>query len=112
MTDPVAMNDIFAAALAGAMVIIFGALYALLFAYSKTQNRPRLLAWAYVSYFILFASTLMLARLLNLDGWWQIVVGVMVVGYLLAPHAIWHLCVGTHQGEDAADTTITTKANR
>jgi hypothetical protein len=23
----------------------------------------------------------------------------MLVGYLVAPHAIWHLCVGTHAEE-------------
>lgn len=107
MIEPVAMKDLLGAALAGAMVIVFGGAYALLFAYSKTQNIPRLMTAAYVSYFFLFVSTLMLTLFLNLEGYWRIVVAVMVVGYLLAPHAIWHLCVGTHQEADAGDSAIT-----
>ena len=96
MVNPVAIENIFAAALSGAMVIVFGGLYALFFAFARIRNSPRLRMGAYISYALLFASTLFLARYLNLDGMWRWVVLVMVVGYLLAPHAIWHLCVGTH----------------
>jgi len=27
----------------------------------------------------------------------------MLLGYLLAPHAIWHLCVGTHAQAHAGE---------
>lgn len=96
MVDPVAMDHILFAGLAGALVIIFGGLYALLFAFGKIRKARRLMIGAYVSYLCLFVSTLALAKFLNLDGTWQLVVLVMVVGYLLAPQAIWHLCVATH----------------
>ncbi|MGI9265846.1 MAG: hypothetical protein ACR2QU_13040 [Gammaproteobacteria bacterium] len=108
MVDPVAIENIFAAALAGAMVIIFGGLYALLFAFAKIRNSSRLRSGAYVSYALLFASTLLLARYLNLDGWWRWIVLVMVVGYLLAPHAIWYLCVGTHREGTPQEPAVTT----
>jgi hypothetical protein len=44
-------------------------------------------------------ATLSLARALDLGGAWRAVVIVMLVGYLLAPHAIWHLSVATHGAE-------------
>ena len=108
MLDPVAIENIFAAALAGAMVIILGGLYALLFAFAKIRNSSRLQTGAYISYALLFASTLFLARYLNLDGWWRWIILVMVVGYLLAPHAIWHLCVGTHPKGTPRESAVTT----
>ncbi len=108
MVDPVAIENIFAAALSGAMVIIFGGLYAFLFAFSKIRNSLRLKIGAYFCYALLFASTLFLARYLNLDGMWRWVVLVMVVGYLLAPQAIWHLCVGTHEKGAPAGSAVTT----
>ena len=98
--EPVLAQHILIAAMAGAMVILFGAFYALAFAWSKTHGKPRLLVWAYLAYALLVASSLVLARALNLDGLWQWVIGVMLSGYLLAPHAIWHLCVGTHAEGD------------
>jgi hypothetical protein len=30
---------------------------------------------------------------------WTAIVGLMLLGYLVAPHAIWQLCVGTHAEE-------------
>jgi len=94
--EPVASQDLLIAAMAGAMVVMFGAIYAMLFAWSRIHSKPRLLIGAYVVYALLFAATLVLVRTLNLSGLWQLVAAVMVVGYLLAPQAIWHLCVGTH----------------
>jgi hypothetical protein len=39
---------------------------------------------------------------------WRWVVLVMVVGYLLAPQAIWHLCVGTHETGAPDGSAVTT----
>jgi hypothetical protein len=38
--------------------------------------------------------TLALAANLFNNTFWTVIVVLMLVGYLLAPHAIWHLCVG------------------
>jgi hypothetical protein len=47
---------------------------------------------------------LILARALNLTGLWQIVTATLLLGYLLAPRAIWRLSVGTHGILDQDDS--------
>jgi len=98
MIEPVALQDFFLTFFSAAMVILTGALYALLFAYARVRQRPRLMPLAYLAYLGLVASVLVLAMVANLfaTGFWTFIVVLMLIGYLLAPHAIWHLCVGTH----------------
>ncbi|MGB5211629.1 MAG: hypothetical protein WBP60_14005 [Gammaproteobacteria bacterium] len=103
MIEPVAVNDIMAAAIAGALIILFGAAYALLFAVSRLRGQGRLMIVAYLAYGLLAFCVLVLARTLNLEGLWQSVTAVMLVGYLVAPRLIWNLCVGTHPPHAAAD---------
>lgn len=104
MIEPVALKDFFITFFSAAMVIMTGGLYALLFAYSRLKRRPRLMPLAYAAYLGLFVSVLALAVAANLfhSAFWTVIVLLMLVGYLLAPHAIWHLCVGTHAHEDEA----------
>jgi len=101
MIEPVALKDFFLTFFSAAMVILSGALYALLFAYARVRQRPRLMPLAYLAYLGLVVSVLVLAMVTNLfaTGFWTFVVVLMLVGYLLAPHGIWHLCVGTHAHE-------------
>lgn len=101
MIEPVALKDFFLTFFSAAMVIMTGALYALLFAYARVKHRPRLMPLAYLAYLGLFASVMALAFAANLfsSGFWFFIVLLMLIGYLLAPHAIWHLCVGTHAHE-------------
>ena len=103
MIEPVAPNDFLLTFLSTATVILFGALYALLFAYARVRQRPRLMPLAYFAYLGLVASVLVLAKVANLlaSGFWTVVVVLMLIGYLLAPHGIWHLCVATHAHERA-----------
>lgn len=98
MIEPVALANFFTVFFSAAMVIMSGALYALLFAYSRVKNAPRLMPLAYGAYLGLFISVMVLANAANLfnNTFWTVIVGLMLIGYLLAPHAIWHLCVGTH----------------
>lgn len=107
MLEPVALKDFFITFFSAAMVIMSGGLYALLFAYARLRCRPRFMGLAYASYAVLVVSVLTLATVANLfnSTFWITIVALMLVGYLLAPHAIWHLCVGTHPPEagDAAD---------
>jgi hypothetical protein len=101
MIEPVALANFFTVFFSAAMVIMTGAMYALLFAYSRVKGMPRLMPAAYLAYAGLAVSVLVLARAANLfnDRFWTVIVGLMLLGYLIAPHAIWHLCVGTHAGE-------------
>lgn len=106
MIEPVALGNFFTVFFSAAMVIMTGALYALLFAYSRVKNAPRLMPVAYSAYLGLFVSVMVLANAANLfnNTFWTVIVGLMLVGYLLAPHAIWYLCVGTHaEGHADAD---------
>lgn len=98
MIEPVKMADFFATFFSAAAIILFGALYALLFAYSRIRDLPRLMPLAYAAYAVLFASVIVLATVANLFGslFWTFVVMLMLAGYLAAPHAVWHLCVNTH----------------
>jgi uncharacterized membrane protein len=109
MIEPVALKDFFLTFFSAAMVILSGALYALLFAYARVRKRPRLMPLAYLAYIGLVVSVLVLAAVANLlaADFWTFVVALMLVGYLLAPHGIWRLCVGTHaHHHDDADTQI------
>lgn len=106
MIEPVGLADFFTAFFSAAMVIVTGALYALLFAFARIKRLRKLLPLAYSAYLGLVVSVLALAKVANLFHYpfWIVVIGLMLAGYLFAPHAIWHLCVGTHAGAvDASD---------
>lgn len=106
MLEPVALKDFFITFFSAAMVIMTGGLYALLFAYARIKRRPGLMWLAYAAYAGLIASVVTLAWAANLFGstFWITIVALMLIGYLLAPHAIWHLCVGTHRDAPGAPT--------
>ena len=108
MIEPVKLADFFLTFFSAASVILFGALYALLFAYSRIKNVPRLMPLAYAAYAVLFASVIVLANVAHLFGslFWVCVVILMLTGYLVAPHAIWHLCVGTHAATPHDDLAV------
>jgi uncharacterized membrane protein len=104
MIEPVKLADFFTVFFSAASVILFGASYALLFAWSRVRGRPRLMPLAYAAYAGLAVSVIVLALAANLfnNTFWTVIVLLMLVGYLVAPHAIWHLCVGTHVDEHEA----------
>lgn len=96
MIEPVATQDLMAAAIAGALIVLFGALYALFFALARLQHKKSYMFAAYTAYCILLLAVVVLVRTLNMTGIWQSVAAIMVIGYLLAPRLIWRLCVATH----------------
>ncbi len=104
MLEPVKLANFFIVFFSAAAVILFGASYALMFAWSRVKARPGLMPLAYIAYLGLFISVLVLAFAANLfhNGLWSFIVLLMLAGYLVAPHAIWHLCVGTHADAEAA----------
>ena len=103
MIEPVALANFFTVFFSAAMVIMTGALYALLFAFSRLKGMPRLMPLAYLAYAGLVVSVLVLGDAANLfhSTFWTAIVSLMLLGYLVARQAIWHLCVGTHEGEHA-----------
>lgn len=96
MIEPVDLDKFFIAFFSAAMIILMGACYAIFFTLHKLTQKQSLLAFAYLSYALLVVSVMFLSDALHLHGYWQFLVWVMVIGYLLAPHGIWHLCRGTH----------------
>ena len=99
------IRNLLLATLSGGMVVLFGALYALLFTHSRLRKRPELMRLAYMSYFVLCVAVAVLIISLDFQGFWLLVAAVMLVGYLLAPHAIWRLCVATHNDSETQNIT-------
>lgn len=99
MIEPVALQDFFITFFSAAMVILSGAGYAALYAWSKLSRRRGVMVWAYGCYALLAVAVVVLANAAHLDGFWRIVVALMLVGYLLAPRGIWRLCADTHAVE-------------
>ena len=98
MIEPVALKDFFITFFSSALIILAGAGYALLFAWSKVSSNACIKLFAYLSYLVLVLSVIELTRVANFSGYWPLISVVMVVGYFFAPIGIWHLCVKTHQG--------------
>jgi len=105
MIEPVALQDFFITFFSSALIILAGASYALLFAWSKVNPNFRIKIAAYVSYLVLVVSVAELTRAAQFQGYWLIISFVMVVGYFFAPIGIWHLCVKTHANTDLTITT-------
>ena len=79
---------ILAAVVSGALVVSTGAVYALLLALSKLNRSRVLLRAAFAAYAVLCVSTLVLGRALELDGFWSLVIIVMLIGYFFVILAI------------------------
>jgi hypothetical protein len=101
MIEPVELNDFFVTFLSAALLVLFGAAYAGLFAWSKLRDKPSLMLWAWACYAALAAATFLLAQATHLNGEWRILVGLMLAGYLLAPLGIWKLCAASHDDQQS-----------
>ena len=106
MIEPVATQDLMAAAIAGAMIVLFGALYALFFALARLQNKTSYMVTAYAAYALLVLAVAVLMRTLNMTGIWQLVAAVMVIGYFVLPRVVWRLCVETHEAEHTVKSEL------
>ncbi|MCX7106680.1 MAG: hypothetical protein NTV66_03765 [Methylococcales bacterium] len=104
MIEPVALQDFFVTFFSSALIIMAGAGYALLFAWSKVNSNLRIKIASYFSYLVLILSVLELTRVAHFQGYWLIISFVMVIGYYFAPIGIWHLCVKTHIDPDLSIT--------
>ncbi len=99
MIQPVALSDFFITFFASALIILAGACYALLFAWSKVNSHFYIKLAAYLSYGVLIVAVLLLTQAANFTGYWLWLSVVMVMGYFFAPMGIWYLCVGTHSDD-------------
>lgn len=106
MLEPVALKDFFITFFSSALIIMAGASYALLFAWSKINGsfRLRLAAWA--AYVVLLLAVVTLSRAANFSGYWLLISVLMVLGYFFAPIGIWHLCAQTHAPHPETTTRL------
>ena len=102
MGETLAVREIMLGTLAAAGIVLAGAFYAAFFALARLQQSRSWNIASLISFAALAAAVVVLARALSLSGFWLGVATVMVVGYFVAPRAIWNLCVGTHAGETQA----------
>lgn len=109
MGEPIGLQDLFFGTMAGAMIVLSGALYALFFALTRLHHSRSMNIASVVAYLLLIVSVIVLADALALSGFWILVAAVMLIGYFLLPRAIWHLCVGTHAAEAAASHSRATQ---
>ncbi len=96
MAETMGIENLILGTMAGAVVVLAGAFYALFFALGRLQSSNAFMLASLFSYGLLVAAVWVLAVNLRLSGFWIVVAATMLVGYFLAPRAIWHLCVGTH----------------
>ena len=105
MIDPVELQRIAIAALSAGGIVLFGAAYAICLALGRLKGRAILRPLSYVAYLALVAVTLLFAWAMNLTGAWAILTVVLLVGYFVAPRAIWRLSVATHESSDQENPT-------
>ena len=102
MGEPMALQDMFFGTMAGAVIVLAGALYALFFALGRLHSSQAMNIASLVSFLLLIGAVLVLVDAFALTGFWILVTAVMLIGYFLLPRAIWHLCVGTHADDSKA----------
>jgi hypothetical protein len=105
MIEPVALKDFFITFFSAALIIMAGASYALLFAWSKVNANFYIKLAAYSAYLLLVIAVVLLTQAANFSGYWLTLSVVMVIGYFFAPIGVWHLCVKTHAIEDSTTHT-------
>lgn len=109
MIQPVDLKDFLLTFFVSAGIILSGACYALFYAWARLRHRPAFLNWALLAYAVLAGCALTLMQTAHLEGHWRTITLLMLIGYFLAPRAIFRLCAVTHGTEAAAPDFITTK---
>lgn len=92
-----------AAGLSAGAVVLCGAGYALCLALGRARRSAGLRHASLIAYagVVLAAATLCWA--LELRGPWLLLVAVLLVGYFVAPRAVWRLSVATHEQRGGGD---------
>lgn len=88
-----------AAGFSAAAVVLCAAGYAMLLALGRARGRPALGRAALVAYAGVVMAAAALAWALRLEGLWLALVAILLIGYFVAPRAVWRLSVATHPEE-------------
>lgn len=97
MNEPGGIPELAIAGLSAGAVVLFAACYAALLALGRLHDLAPLRRAALAAYLAMVAATAALAWALALEGFWLALIAVLLVGYYIAPRAIWRLSVATHE---------------
>ena len=95
-----------AAGFSAAALVLCAAAYALLLALGRARGLAVLRRASLIAYAGVVLAAVALCWALNLQGLWLVLVAIVLVGYFVAPRAVWRLSVATHEeahGEERAD---------
>lgn len=101
MIEPVSVDFLLRAVVSAALVVLFGAGYAASYAWFRLGGKRSMVVLSCLWYLLLVAATMSLAEVCHLVGPWRMLVGLMLLGYLFAPHFIWRLYIRTHISSSA-----------
>lgn len=94
---PEGLDAFLRAVIAGALVVVFGAVYAACFAFGRLFSSLILMRVAYGCFVLLMVAVYVLSTSLSLDGIWNVLLLLLLVAYFLAPRMIWRLTEATHE---------------
>ncbi len=106
------MERIAGAALLGSAILVTALGYAIFLALARLRGashlRRLLNGISLGSFALLVASVIAFSNVMNFDGWWYVISGLMVCGYFVAPRFIWRLTETMHEeeverGDEATD---------
>lgn len=94
---PEGLDAFLLAVIAGALVVVFGAVYAACFAFGRLFASQILMQVAYVCFALLTGTVYVLSTSLHLEGIWNVLMVLLLVAYFVAPRMIWRLTAATHE---------------
>ncbi|MDE0006923.1 MAG: hypothetical protein OXS50_01450 [Gammaproteobacteria bacterium] len=100
MVDPEVIHRVAGAALLGGVMVLFGAGYAIFHALAGLTGSRRMVGVSLLCYALLCGCAVAFSALLKLAGWWLALMGLLLIGYFIAPRFIWRLSLALH-GESA-----------
>jgi hypothetical protein len=96
---------ILSGAIAASALILCAAAYAGFFSLGRMTGRALWRRLSYAAYALVILTTAIYARALRLDGPWWALIAILLVGYAIAPRAIWQLCTATHAADKAGESS-------
>ena len=96
MVDPEVIHRVAGAALLGGVMVLFGAGYAIFHALAGLTGSRRMVSVSLLCYALLCVCAVAFSALLKLGGWWLALMGLLLLGYFIAPRFIWRLSLAVH----------------
>lgn len=94
--DAVEVRHLATAAISAGGIVMLATLYALFYALGQLRGNSTMIHASYGAFVLFLGAVWTFTRALDLSGIWLLLVGVLVVGYFVAPRWIWKLSVATH----------------